>query len=100
MAGTGVVSASAGSQMRAARRHPSGIGIQQFSMTRTAWGKRSMIFIDAPLALHYTGFLLVNLKIFLGRGLPLRGCVKVQRGLEPDFRIHVAVSAGEGSTGT
>ena len=68
MAGTGVVSASVGNQMRAARRLPSGMGIQQFSMTRTAWGKRSMIFIDAPFALYYTGFLLVNPKIFLGRG--------------------------------
>ena len=39
MAGTGRVAASAGNQMRAARRIPSGIGIQQCSISRTGLGK-------------------------------------------------------------
>jgi hypothetical protein len=46
IAGTGFRTAPAGSQMRAARRQPSDIRIQQFSMTVTACGKRSTIFID------------------------------------------------------
>jgi hypothetical protein len=62
-----------------------------------------MIFIDAPSALHYTGFLLLNLRISLGRSLPnskkscrpesfycalLRSHIKVQQDVELDFRIH------------
>ena len=38
MAGTGRVSASSGSQILAARRQPSDIGIQQFSMHRVRCG--------------------------------------------------------------
>src|SRR5580765_8150880 len=53
IAGTGAVSALTGSQMRAARRHPSDIGIHEFSITRTAWGNRWMFFIRGSSE-HYT----------------------------------------------
>jgi len=44
MAGTGLVSASSGIQMRAASRVPSDIGIHTFSRTLVVWGKDSTIF--------------------------------------------------------
>jgi hypothetical protein len=50
--------------MRAARRHPSDIGIQQFSMTWTAWGNRSMIFMALYLRAIIPDFRRFNLEIF------------------------------------
>src|SRR5207249_10266509 len=99
IAGTGVVSAPAGSQMRAARRQPSDIGIQQFSITRTALGNRLMIFIEAPPALQLYWILLASWnqsslnKSF--RSLPSYRRKPVSRLFEiPGFRVGPRLSPG------
>jgi len=49
MAGTGCASASSGNQMRAARRQPSGMGIQTCSSSRTALGQSVLVCIHISL---------------------------------------------------
>src|SRR5437867_8283086 len=69
IAGTGLVAASAGSQMRAARRQPSDSGSQQFSITRTARGNRSTIFIDALIILDFLTGLWIYAAALAGGGI-------------------------------
>src|ERR1044072_340727 len=77
--GTGAVSASAGSQIRAARRHPSDIGIQEFSITRTACGNRRMFFTTF---LWWTLYLCRGLRRILRR--VFAGCKIFESATEKD----------------